>query len=277
MSETSFARRHALALYFVLAHAIAWTGILWIVGPGNIPGSAEVIGRKLIPVFLAMLAGPSIAGVAMTAWADGRAGLADLWARQRKWRVPGRWVVVALLTTPLALLAVLLPLSWVSPAFRPGIFTASDKAALIGLSLIGGLLPGFFEEIGWTGFATPRMQRRFGVLAGGLILGVIWMVWHGLADIWGSMETYGAWYALHFLLWLAALTAYRVLMGWVYSRTSSLLLGQLMHASFTGSQFLLSPEAASTEQNILWYGLFAAVLWVVVAVVWLDRGFTTVE
>lgn len=273
MSEPSFVRRYALALYFVLAYAIAWTVIVLVVGPGNFPATGEEAGRKLIPVFLAMLAGPSIAGVAMTAWAEGRAGLADLWERLRRWRVPGRWYAVALLTTPLALLVVLLPLSWVSPVFRPGIVTASDKAALIGLSLAGGLLPGFFEELGWTGFATPRMQRRFGLLAGGLMLGVLWMVWHGLADYWGSAETYGAWYAPHFLLWMAALTAYRVLMGWVYSRTASLLLGQLMHASFTGSQFLLSPQAASTAQNVLWYGLFAAALWAVVAVVGLRRGF----
>ncbi len=103
-------------------------------------------------------------------------------------------------------------------------------------------------------------------LTGGLILGAVWMLWHGLADLWGSVEVYGAWYALHFLLWLAALTAYRVLMGWVYSRTASLLVGQLMHASFTGSQFLLSPAAASTAQNILWYAFFAAGLWLLVAI-----------
>lgn len=67
MSETSFARRHALALYFVLAYAIAWSGIVLVVGPGNFPATGEEAGGKLIPVFLAMLAGPSIAGVAMTA------------------------------------------------------------------------------------------------------------------------------------------------------------------------------------------------------------------
>jgi len=266
MGGTSFVKRHALPLYFVLAYAIAWGGILMAVGPGNIPGAGEQIERGFMWVFLAMLAGPSIAGVVMTALADGRVGLHDLAARLRRWRVPLRWYGAALLTAPLLLAVIMTALSLFSPAFRPGILTVSDKAGLIGMSLAGGLLAGFFEEIGWTGFATPRMQRRFGVLTGGLILGAVWMLWHGLADLWGSVEVYGAWYALHFLLWLAALTAYRVLMGWVYSRTASLLVGQLMHASFTGSQFLLSPAAASTAQNILWYAFFAAGLWLLVAI-----------
>ncbi len=37
MGGTSFVKRHALPLYFVLAYAIAWGGILIAVGPGNIP------------------------------------------------------------------------------------------------------------------------------------------------------------------------------------------------------------------------------------------------
>lgn len=266
MGGTSFVKRHALALYFVLAYAIAWGGILIAVGPGNIPGAGEQIDRGFMWVFLAMLVGPSTAGVVMTALADGREGLRDLAARLLRWRVPLRWYGVELLTAPLLLAVIMTALSLFSPAFRPAILTVSDKAGLIGMSLAGGLLAGLFEEVGWTGFATPRMQRRFGVLTGGLILGAAWMLWHGLADLWGSVETYGTWYAPHFLLWLAALTAYRVLMGWVYSRTASLLVGQLMHASFTGSQFLLSPAAASTAQNILWYAVFAAGLWLLAAV-----------
>ncbi len=72
MGGTSFVKRHALPLYFVLAYAIAWGGILMAVGPGNIPGAGEQIERGFMWVFLAMLAGPSIAGVVMTALADRR-------------------------------------------------------------------------------------------------------------------------------------------------------------------------------------------------------------
>jgi hypothetical protein len=56
-------------------------------------------------------------------------------------------------------------------------------------------------------------------------------------------------------------------MTWVYRHTESLLLGQLMHAGFTGGQALLQPVALAAAEQVLWYGLFAVSLWIVVAIV----------
>ncbi len=266
MPAIGLVRRYALPLYFILTYLIAWIAILLLVGPNNIPASASQIEQSMAAVLLAMLAGPSVAGLLMTALSEGRGGLRRLAGRLRRWRVARRWYAVALLTTPILLSGILLALSWKSPAYLPGIMATSARSSLILFALVGGLASGFFEELGWTGFATPRMQRRFGVLIGGLLLGVVWMLWHALADYWGSAATYGAWYWPHLLLWLAALSAYRVLMGWVYSQTGSLMLSQLMHASFTGSQILLGPQSVSAGQNIMWYAIFAASLWLMVAI-----------
>ncbi len=52
---------------------------------------------------------------------------------------------------------------------------------------------------------------------------------------------------------------------WVYSNTSSALLAQLMHASSTGFLIVLSPLSVSPAQEVLWYAVYAAVLWIVVA------------
>jgi membrane protease YdiL (CAAX protease family) len=41
-----------------------------------------------------------------------------------------------------------------------------------------------FEEVGWTGFATPWLQRRYSAVTTGLIVGVIWGVWHLLQGLW---------------------------------------------------------------------------------------------
>ena len=76
---------------------------------------------------LAMLAGPSVAGVLSILLTQGRAGLRGLWSRLVPWRVSARWYAVAFLTAPVLTTAVLLSLSLVSRDFLPGVFTAEDK------------------------------------------------------------------------------------------------------------------------------------------------------
>jgi hypothetical protein len=49
-------------------------------------------------------------------------------------------------------------------------------------------------------------------------------------------------------------------MVWVYSRTSNLVLAQLMHAAFTGGQAIFGGTGAPGEY-LVWYGAFAAALW----------------
>ena len=214
-------------------------------------------------MFVFMLLGPSLSGLALTALLDGRAGLRQLASRLKRWRVGARWYAVALLTSPLLLLAILWPLSgFIEPAFAPRF-----QWALFAV----GVVAGSFEEIGWTGFATPRLlaRQRFGMA--GLSLGLIWALWHLLVDFRYNVGTMGsAWIVEFAIVYVAALTAYRILMTWVYLNTRSLLISVLMHASYTGWLFVLFP-ATSFEQSLLWQSAFAAMLWVVVALVFLAR------
>jgi hypothetical protein len=59
----------------------------------------------------------------------------------------------------------------------------------------------------------------------------------------------------------------RVLIVWVYVNTRSVLLAQLLHASSTGSLVVLGAAHASPAQETLWYAVYAACLWIVVAIV----------
>ena len=68
------------------------------------------------------------------------------------------------------------------------------------------------------------------------------------------------------VFWLMAMMAYRILMTWVYTHTHSVLVAQLMHAGYTGSLIVLSPQT-SFEQGLMWQALFAVGRWVMVAVV----------
>jgi membrane protease YdiL (CAAX protease family) len=278
MNLKHFVERHPLASYFALAYAIAWGGILAAIGPAGLAPAPTRPMQVVLLVFVAMLLGPSVAGIALTALLGGKAGLKGLLSCWLRWRVGLRWYAVALLTTPVLLLAIGAVLARFSPVFIPRLLAGGDTATVLGFGLAIGLLAGAFEEIGWSGFAAPRLLGRHGALAAGLILGVIWGIWHVLGDYWGNAGTFGALYPARALLWVAALTAYRALMVQVYSRTASLGLMQLMHACFTGGQAILEPALAPADY-LLWYGTFSVVLWVLVALVALGqrRGVRTLQ
>jgi len=266
----TFIRTHPLATYFVLTFAISWGGVLLVVAPHGIPGTTEQTDRLFPYVYLAMLAGPSVAGILLTGLVQGRAGLRDLLSRLLRWRVGARWYAVAILAAPLLTLVVLLVLSLLSREFLPGILATDDRVSLLVFGIAVGLGAGFFEELGWTGFATPALRRRYDVLTTGLILGVLWGAWHFLVNVWGGGNWAGSLSSALFLpsvlTSLAVLPAYRVLMVWVHDRTESLLVAMLMHVSLTASMVILQPLALGMP-GVTYVLTFAAALWIVVGVV----------
>jgi membrane protease YdiL (CAAX protease family) len=143
----------------------------------------------------------------------------------------------------------------------------------LGWGLIGG---GLLEELGWTGFAVPRLRRRYSALTAGLIVGLLWGAWHLLVAFWASRGLAGQSSLANFVagflaFYVIALPAYRVLMVWVYDRTDSLLVAMLMHAMLSASTIVLQPM--TTGSHLTWNLVLAAVLWFVVAAVALvNRG-----
>jgi uncharacterized protein len=152
-------KRHPVLAYLALTFAISWGGIFAVAGRDGIPLPVTADPLQASPLlYIVMLAGPAIAGIAMTGVVHGRAGYRDLLDRLLAWRVGARWYGVALLTAPLltAAIAILLAASFRSSDLLPAIITAENRTALL-LSTIGlGLIVGLFEELGWTGFAAPH-------------------------------------------------------------------------------------------------------------------------
>lgn len=256
-------RRYPVFSFFALAFLISWGGILVVMATTGF----DLINLRPLDtglIFVFMLLGPSVAGLVLTALLEGRAGLHWLRARLVHWRVGLRWYLVALMTMPLLLLATLWPLSiFLDPAFSPRF-----QWPLFAI----GLVAGSFEEVGWTGFAAPRLLHRQRLFVAGLWLGLVWALWHGLVDFRQNSCALGSLWLLEFaLFYVGALTAYRLLMTWVYANTQSLLLAVLMHASFTGWLFVLYP-ATSLEQGLVWQTGFTVALWVAVAVAMMGRA-----
>ncbi|HEY5945354.1 MAG TPA: CPBP family intramembrane glutamic endopeptidase [Kofleriaceae bacterium] len=241
-----------LRWYFLLAFTISWTGVLFAASQ-----------HQLYLLFVAMLLGPSVSSIALTAYYEKARGLRELAHRLLRWRIGARWYAT-LLVAPLTLSLIALALSLYSSSFRPGF--------AIPFALIAGFGAGIFEELGWTGFATPRLLRRYSWFDAGLLLGLPWAVWHLLTDYVGR-DVHGWLWIPHALQWVIALCAFRIFMTWVYSNTRSLLLGMLLHVSFTGSQALLWPVNPTLAVENIWYGLFAIAIWIpVVALIAKSRA-----
>ena len=250
-----FVERHPVLSYFVLVYVIAWASILLIFQAFASSSAADPTMLVAI-IGLPMLLAPGIAGVAVTALADGRAGLKTMLDRLTRWRADLRWYAVALATMPLLTLALLYALALlISPAFAP-------TFSLIGLA---GLFAGFFEELGWTGFAVPRLRSRHSLLAVGLGVGTLWGIWHAMADFVVRGNTLGWFWPITFALFVLPLVAWRVLMVWVYDNTRSGVVAQLMHFSYTGSLMLFVPVLARTDDALV-YAALAAALWIGVAI-----------
>lgn len=172
------------------------------------------------------------------------------------------WYLTAVLIPPALVLATLfLFRSLVSPIFTPNVF-------LLGIAI--ALAPEYLEEIGWMGYAFPMMhgKGKRSALATSILLGILWGLWHlPVVDYLGAAAPHGVYWPLFALSFVAILVAIRILIVWIYANTQSILLAQLMHISSTASLVVLDPTRVSPAQETVWYAVYAAALWVVVALV----------
>ena len=274
MSLKAFVTRYPVPAYFALTFAISWSGALVAIGgSGPMRGTTPASDPRFVYALIAMLAGPSLTGILLTAQTYGRAGIREFLSRLLTWRLGATYYAIAILTAPVLMTATLLALSSVSSAFLPGISTSDQKASLLLVSLAVGLSAGVLEELGWTGFAIPTLQRRHGVLATGLIVGVWWSAWHLFPLVWSSHAAAGELPISVYLTATAAgvfvgyLTGFRILMVWVYDRTQSLLLAMLMHLSITASLLILNPLGIAGTHLMAYSFALAGAVWVVVAAV----------
>ena len=118
MTMKAFITRHPVAAYFALTFGISWGGFLLVVGSGGFASTSWQTDVRFPLAVLAMLAGPSVAGVLLTGLVDGKAGLRAVLRRLLKWRVGAGWYAVALLPAPILAAAVLFALS-LSPRHSP--------------------------------------------------------------------------------------------------------------------------------------------------------------
>ena len=268
----NFIKRHSVLLYFLLTFAISWGGIVLVVGGfRQLIVPTDKFNTLLPPVILAILVGPSLTGLIMTILVNGKDGLKEYKTRLFKRNIKTKWYAIALLMGPSLMAAIYLILSLFSNKFLPSIITVDNKAPHLIAGLMTGLAAGFFEEIGWTGFAIPQLRKKYGILTVGLIVGLLWAFWHTLPAVWvgygsgtvTSLPMLMSYFTDSFLF----LVIFRVLMVWVYDKTESLFMAMIMHFSLTSAARILTPIGIVGAQLLIFDVVWATTLLIITSVV----------
>lgn len=214
---TSFIKSHPLIAYFVLAYALAWTLIPLVVSVS--------VAFGLLALF-----GPTIAAITVTGIVEGRSGVKQLLQRIVQGRTGLKWIAVAV-GLPILVSAIVVVLNAV--LLGKSIAIVPNEAPIFTL-IIGLLVVG--EEIGWRGFALPRLQTRFNSLTASLILGGLWAAWH-LPNAFIPGLGY---YLTAFPVFLVYVVSMTVLFTWLANCThGSVWIAWLFHAAINVSAAFL--------------------------------------
>src|SRR5215203_1841485 len=216
-------RRHPLLSFFVLAYALSWI----LESPLVFLGDTLTDTQCLVLTILASNV-PSLLAITLTAIVYGREALRKLLGRLLHWRVNPLWYLMVLLG-PVALAGGVVALN----TFVGGPALRFDGSLLIpaGITLAFSIFPGsaLGEEIGWRGYALPRLQAGRRALSASLIIAPIWALWHLPLWLTGAPGRTPILYAA----FVVSAFALSVLLTWVYNSTGgSLLLVVLLHATF---------------------------------------------
>jgi membrane protease YdiL (CAAX protease family) len=250
-------KRHPLVTFFVLTYALSWTfEVPLVVLRDGIAGTQGLVLNLLAANV------PSVLAIVLTAMVLGREALRKLLGRLLIWRVDPRWYLVVV--GPAALAGGMVALN----ALVGGPALSVDATLLSAVIMLAFMIfPGsaLGEEIGWRGYALPRLQAGRSALSASLILGVIWGFYHLPLYFTGQ-----AFRPLSlFPLFVVSTIALSVIITWLYNSTGgSLLLVVLLHATFNLPLTLLIAPLGSrvTVPFLLYVGLL--VVAAIVVVIW---------
>jgi membrane protease YdiL (CAAX protease family) len=230
--------RHRLRTFFVLAFVLAWTG--WALHP---------FGIRPQEGFQA--AGALVAALIVIAFADGKAGFADLGRRIIRWRVPWYYYAFAI-GLPIVVRFVC---SAVNSAPDPRWTNLAWTSFLLAflLRLVNPLDGPVAEEPAWRGFAVPWMQAARSPLGSAVVLGVLVALWH--LPLLGDTGWIG----------IATTFVITIVYVWLFNRTGgSVLLVVLFHSA---QGFITMPDLGYAGGDLSRQEWLEFAAWTLVALV----------
>jgi len=231
---------HSFTPFLLISFGLAW-GILalYIFLPEPM---AAIFGQLTgnHPLFFLAVYAPAIAAFTLVAINGGPTGLRLFFGRALQWRCNAAWYAFLIIGIPLIFIA--------GSALRGNLFTepfpfASFQTLLVALVLAA--IKGPVEEFGWRGLALPLLQRKFAPIRAGLILGVIWGLWHLPAFLLSGTQQ-SEW---SFTAFFAGCLAISVIATALFNRSrGSILLSAFFHFSLMNPVF---PDAQPYDTYLL--------------------------
>ena len=251
-----------MIVFFLLTFAASWGCYLAAAAAARAGTDGAGAASALAPVLLyAGTFAPSIVAVSIEAAARGRTGVDALLAPVLRWDVPVRWYVFALGYMPAIKLAATLGHRLISggwPRFGEIPWYLLLAAVIVSTPVQAG------EEIGWRGYAFPRLAAQLGFARASILLGIIWSVWHLPLFFIPGVDIYHQ----SFPLFLLAVTPLAVAMGWLYLQTAgSVLLTMVMHSAV--NQTTLAVSAGSPADTNPFSFSATPFAWLTIAFLWI--------
>ena len=238
----TFVGRYPLVAFFAIAYVLTWLG--WIL-PERIYAGTVLSGALALP-FLLMIPGPLYAALIVTALTRGQARRRR--APREVHHLAGGVGMVCRRPAHGAgdLRDAGLSEHVVFGAPNPTVALIASMPSMLmmfAIRLVNPLDGPMQEELGWRGFALPRLQERHSPLVASAILGVLVVVWHMPLVLLGMLPAYA----------LLATFAFTIVFGWLFNNTKgSVLMTLIAHAAdglvLTGN---LGLNAIDSERHIM--------------------------
>ena len=244
-----------MILYFLLVFAVSWA--LWFAANAV----TEPVVRTVL-IYTGVFT-PGMIALALTRLHHGSSGVQRLLRRLIKFDVGVRWFAFALFFMAAVKLLVALIVRIETGAWPA--FGSEPLPLMFGAAIFSALTGGQIgEELGWRGYALPRMAGPLGLGPASIALGVIWAAWHlPLFFILGG-DTVGQ----SFPFYLAQVVAVSIAIAWVYMKTNgSLSVTMLLHAAINNTKDIV-PSAVPGASDP-WSLQPSFVGWLTLGVLWL--------